>query len=72
MLSGEFKDIYKRYKQALKNGENDSLWARRLCYIIEIYLLLKTLNGEETKEFEELDEIKNYQNHLDKYKHLII
>ena len=72
LLSAEFKEIYKRYKIALKNSENDLSWLKRLCYIIEIYLLLKTLNGEQTKEFEELEDIKNHQNHLNKYKHLII
>ena len=50
LLQEEFKEVEKNYKIAFKNGDSiEDKYVQRLCYLIEVYCLLKHLNGESTK-----------------------
>lgn len=45
---------------------------QRCVYLIEIYCVLKLLNGEELKEYQEFEEIEKPREHIETYKKLLL
>ena len=40
--------------------------------MIEIFCVVKLMNGEEIKEFEEFEEIEDLDGHIETYKHVLL
>ena len=47
-------------------------FVKRCVYLIEIYCVLQTLNGNEVKEYEEFEEIANPTMHIKEHMHFLI